>query len=336
MCRQPGAWTIHWDGPFIGHFLSNGIVHSRFASMQEARDICESIYSCAGLTGRLRGNHTYEWEVRTGNGVWMERSPSHEISWRHRPTLFNHLNYSHLDLSFQFISLPRRKDRRIALLDNFAIAGFAADEVRWSKGVDRDSYESADVMLLSHSYASVVAWHFDEGDVRSPRVKGKIGCWLGHLNIWRELSTSENRTRSSLELPSQVVNASAWTVIMEDDVLFVDSKADFIDKISVTSLLNPEADIIYLTGRELPAERPLGRLGYVGTDAYAIKRSSAARVLSLCLLDSPGTKTLALDAHLSALSIAGVIEARALVGGNAFVNRWSETPSDVEVSSRRV
>ncbi|KAJ1466614.1 hypothetical protein T484DRAFT_2457203 [Baffinella frigidus] len=288
--------------------------------MQEAQNTCETIYLCTGLTGHLRENRTYEWEVRIGNPSWIERSRSYEISWRHRPTLRNRLDPHNLNVSFDFISLPRRMDRSLVLLNNIIVAGFDIDEVRWSKGVDRDNYVSADDMLLSYAYAPVVSWDFDRDysqELRSPRVKGKVGAWLAHLNIWRGLSF-------------QTASASAWAVIIEDDVLFVDSKADFIDKISVTSLLYPETEIIYLVGREIPGERPFGRLSYVGVDAYAVKTSAAARILSLCQLDSPGTNVLALDAHLSALSIMGVIEARALVGGNAFVNRWSETTSDIE------
>ena len=74
-----------------------------------------------------------------------------------------------------------------------------------------------------------------------------------------------------------------------------------------------------------------GRTGYVGVDAYAIRHASASKFLSLCLLNNSVVRILALDAHLSDLNRLGLIEARVISGGNSFVNRWSETLSDIEV-----
>jgi len=319
LCQQPGAWTIRWDGPFVGTFLASGIVHSRFSSLQEGQRKCEAIDSCAGLTGSLREDRTYEWEIRIGNSVWLERSKSSEISWRIHPAVSSLLVPP---VSLYCIGLPRRMDRSRGLFESFLIAGFDVGEVRWSKGVDRDNYVSADDMLVGNSFPPVVSWNFEwdySRDLHLDRVKGKVGAWLAHLNVWRQMLLSAQNT-----------SVTGWAVIMEDDVLFVDSKGVFLEKMAVTSLLHPEAEMIYLMGRELPDERSFGRLSYVGVDAYALKYSAAAKILSLCLLNSPVVDVLALDAHLSALSIAGVVEARALVGGNAFVNRWSETASDIE------
>ena len=173
--------------------------------------------------------------------------------------------------------------------------------------------------MSANGYAEPHSWqHLTQG-LGKAQIMGKLGNWLAHMNIWRQMTTA-----------SAFEDHSEWSIIVEDDTLVMDDPVTLRWKINATISEFPEVDIIYMTGREMPYTVEYGRLGYVGTDAYAIRHSAAHKILSFCLLNHSLVTDFALDAHLTKINGLGLISARTLIGGNAFVNRWHDTPSEID------
>ncbi len=317
-----------WDGPYRG-FISFGNVSTTVLSLSAAQEACLEVRMCVGVTGYSTRDGNWVWDVRYGSQTWVQPSiRTHEISWRLNPPMkrLSFYGLPHISLSFIYIGLPRRRvERANVLLADLGEHGLdPSTHVQWYPGIEGRQFTKVEDILAVNMYTPVSNWTSlcaglgPVGQCKSlSRLKGKIANWLAHMNVWRNLLKKQDK--------------KDWTVVLEDDVVMVDSSSRLKEKIQHTVLLFPSVEIIYLTGRELPSNAPNGALRYVGSDAYALRSMSAAKFLELCDLANEHVTTSAIDKYLSELSIAETIIARQLVGGNAFTNRWTETASDVDV-----
>ncbi len=317
-----------WDGPYRG-FIAFGNVNTTVQSLSAAQEACLEVRMCVGVTGYATRDGKWVWDVRYGSQTWLQPIiRTHEISWRLNPPLkrLSFYGLPHVSLSFTFIGLPRRRvERSNVLLADLGEHGLdPSRDVQWYPGIEARQFTKVEDILSVNMYRPVSNWTRlcaglgPVGQCKSlHRLKGKIAAWLAHMNVWRNLLIKQDN--------------KDWTVVLEDDVIMVDSSSRLKEKIQHTVLLFPSVEIIYLTGRELPSNAPNGALRYVGVDAYALRSMFAAKFLELCDLANEHVTTSALDKYLSELSVADTIVARQLVGGNAFTNRWTETASDIDI-----
>ena len=232
------------------------------------------------------------------------------------------------------ISLPRRGDRWSRMQRSLQARGVPAALVRRFEGVDRLAFASPDAMLRRLGYAAV-NWtkfedafeSFDHHTARWERFKGKVGAWLAHLEVLRNLTADGTLTD----------DPAGWAVVLEDDVVLLDGWAALLRKLAATARASPGVDLVYLTGREQPYVWDGSRPGYVGVDAYAVRHAAIPGLLRYADLACRGARVLALDAHLSELAAPGagggegVLHARMLWGGQSVANLFDKTKSDIEV-----
>jgi hypothetical protein len=232
------------------------------------------------------------------------------------------------------ISLPRRGDRWVRMWRGLQARGVPAALVRRFEGVDRRAFASPDAMLQMLGYAAVNWTKFEEtyaeispGTARMERFKGKVGAWLAHLEVLRNLTAGG----------ALADDPAGWAVLLEDDVVLLDGWAALVRKLAATARASPGVDLVYLTGRDQPFVWDGSRPGYVGVDAYAVRHSAIPGLLRRADLAGRHTRVLALDAHLSQLAGPGggggkgVLHVRKLWGGQSVANLFGKTASDIEV-----
>jgi len=332
--------SLKWMGPYSPAFYSNGKRHSSFYSLKEAKVACEAALTCEGVTGAWSPakipEEEWVWELRA-------RKPSREVMWispssSEEVTYVYNRNLSLLNvccpkkftsmLPVFYINLGYRADRRRNLLSNLASKGVdVVRSVSRQNGINRSLYETATDILVAWKQpltsSSVWKGQLINGkppNTRSERFKGKVASWVAHRVVWERIMRARNFPRG------------AWFLILEDDVRMMDSVEAFLDKMSATLCLYPHADMIYLTGREVPPLLPGNMVAYMGVDAYAVSSRAIPKLLNSTVLGKLlVVNTTALDAYLSALVLADIIDARMVVGGNPFVNSWKQFKSDIEV-----
>lgn len=324
---------VMWDGPLVGFSLAGGKPGSEYKDLHNAQSACLHAEGCMGITGRRIADNSTEtmWQLRLGVGLWLESSPSAEVSFRWRTPLSpgeacDGSNSRPKVSGIFYINLARRQDRREALLNSLAQQGVPRQEIAWIPGVDREQFEDGNSILAAHHFSTVKNWTFEEegigaiqydrSAVSGERIKGKVGAWVAHLEALRAVEMS----------------GSEWSLIIEDDVRLAVPWSVAQEQLRKTICRHADVDMVYLTGREYPnRDQPWQVQMYTGVDAYAVRRASVEKIIAQSQIAYPHVRALALDAHWSRLVTAGEMRARMLEGGQIFANRWGETLSDIEV-----
>jgi hypothetical protein len=236
------------------------------------------------------------------------------------------------------ISQPRRGDRWDRMQRNLRAKGVPAPLVRRYEGVDWRAFASPDAMLAARGFAPVNWTKFDSapelgrGAVRAARVKARVGAWLSHLEVLRNLTSDFLLT----------ADPAAWAVVLEDGAALLDDWAAILRKLGGTYLAHPGVDLVYLGGGAQPFVWDSSRPGYVGVEAYAVRHAAIPVLLRFADLAPSRTRLLALDAHLSWLASRGtgggaepVVHTRLLWGGQAAASRVERAPSGDELDGPR-
>eukprot|EP00960_Hanusia_phi_P025739 745853-Hanusia_phi.AAC.3 len=332
--------SLSWVGPYSPAFYSNGQPLRKTYSLHEGRIACEKEILCEGLTGKWSSakiaEREWAWELRSQNSkgavMWISPSRYEEVTYVYNRKLS--LNYDCCPAKFSrmlpifYINLGYRSDRRSSFLFNLASKGVdVVRDVTRHNGINRSLYQTATDLLVAwkQPLTSNRVWLGHGGqaampDIRSERFKGKVASWIAHRAVWQRILNLKN-----------VLNET-WFVVLEDDVRLLDTVEVFLQKLSVTLCLYPSADMVYLTGREVPPHLPGNVVAYMGVDAYAVSSRAIPKLLDSTVFGRLRVmNSTALDQYLTALVLANIFDARMIVGGNPVVNSWKRFKSDIEI-----
>ncbi len=119
--------------------------------------------------------------------------------------------------------------------------GVPAALVRRFEGVDRRAFASPDAMLERLGYGAVNWTKFEEayaearqGTAPMERFKGKVGAWLAHLEVLRNLT----------EGGAPAADPAGWAVVLEDDVVLLDGWAALLRKLAATARASRGVDLV--------------------------------------------------------------------------------------------
>eukprot|EP00960_Hanusia_phi_P062633 765218-Hanusia_phi.AAC.2 len=333
---------LSWIGPYYPLYMTGGVSLQKMVStLKAAQTKCEQLSGCEGITGywtpASMPELEWQWDLRgrdaERNEVWVQPSKVHEVSY-----VYNR-NLSKMEKccpkSFRsmppifYINLQYRSDRRENLLSHLAARGvdIVRDVVR-QNGVDRSRFSNATEIVMKLEGLPVSEMQFwshykVQGklpDIQSNLYKGRIASWEAHRLVWKRIQNNRNHHQ--------------WYIIVEDDVKMIDDVKTLLEKLSLTTCLHPSVDIIYLTGRQVPKFLPGNIVQYLGVDAYVVSSRVIKALLDHTVLGDFNINSLAIDTYLSNLIKRGVIDARMIEGGNAFVNSWKEFRSDIQVTDK--
>jgi hypothetical protein len=230
------------------------------------------------------------------------------------------------------ISPPPRGDRWDRMQRSLRARGVPEALVRRYEGVDWRAFASPDDILATLGYGPV-NWTKFHREVSEPsraaarleRDKRRVGAWLGHLEVLRNLTDDFTLT----------ADPAAWALVLEDDVALLDDWQALRRKLAATYRANPSVDLVYLAGIEQPFVWDGARPGYVGADAYAVRHAAIPALLRYADLAPSSTRNRALDAHLTWLATPGTggraeaaVHARLLWGGQSVKSR---AEPDIEI-----
>ncbi|EKX51073.1 hypothetical protein GUITHDRAFT_134601 [Guillardia theta CCMP2712] len=316
-----------WVGPYFPFYLTGGvrIATQTMTSLKAAKKRCQELQDCGGITGYWKAASMpeleWQWELRGRNSqrneMWVQ--PSKRCCSRSFQGM----------LPLFYINLAYRSDRRENLLSYLAGKGVDVEEhVIRQNGVNRSLFSNATEIITKLEGLSVSEedfWsHFKvQGkfpDIESNLYKGRIASWIVHRMVWKRILS--------------IRHEHEWYIIVEDDVKMIDDVDALMEKLSLTTCLHPSVEIIYLTGRQVPNFFPGNVVSYLGVDAYVVSAKVIKKLLDNTVLGDPKINSLGIDTYLSTLVRRGVIDARMIEGGNAFVNSWREFASDIIVKDK--
>lgn len=77
---------VKWDGPLADFFLAGGEPGATYKDLNVAKSLCLYAADCEGITGIAEGRqeNSMVWQLRLGKGLWLQSSPSHEVSYKWR------------------------------------------------------------------------------------------------------------------------------------------------------------------------------------------------------------------------------------------------------------
>jgi hypothetical protein len=253
---QQAALTM-WDGPYEGLYLAGGNAGGEHGLLVTSQEACLITDGCEGVTRIASPDGSVVWQLRIGQGLWLEESPSGEVSytWRQarkclRPSKRDGPKQPQLKISaLYYISQKPKLHSRDLLIDALLASGMPSGFFRrWVPGWSGD----------------LVRW-------RQDIIHGEL---YPHLNIAQLISLQASALGSSND----------WSLVLEDHVRPIISWDDLLARLWSTVCMDKDVGIVYLGANRrfrMGTNSSFERDGFIGTDAYAVKNDLAHQLFRL-------------------------------------------------------
>jgi hypothetical protein len=250
------ATLTMWDGPYEGLYLAGGNASGEHDLLMTSQEACLITDGCEGVTRISSPDGNFLWQLRIGRGLWLEESPSGEVSYTWlqarkcwRPSKRDGPNQPPLKISaLYYISQMPNLDSRDLLIDDLLTRGMPSGVFRrWVPGLRGD----------------LVRW-------RQDIIHGEL---YTHLNIAQIISQQASARGSSND----------WSLVLEDHVRPIMSWGDVLARLWSTVCMDKDVGIVYLGAnrRFRMGNSSLERDWFIGTDAYVVKNDLAYQLFRL-------------------------------------------------------
>eukprot|EP00802_Teleaulax_amphioxeia_P001865 Tamp_01867.p1 GENE.Tamp_01867~~Tamp_01867.p1 ORF type:complete len:1322 (+),score=37.69 Tamp_01867:148-4113(+) len=251
------ALTV-WDGPYEGLYLAGGNAGSEHDLLTTSQEACLKTDGCEGVTRTARPDGSGVWQLRTGRSLWLEKSPSGEVSytWRHARKCSRRREQDGLNKpppkisALYYISQAPMVNRRDSLLDVLHQRGmpsglFQRWVPRWSSGWVRWGQDIINVELYTH------------------------------LNVAQQILRQFNS--------GSLVSSNDWSLVLEDHVRPIVDWNDLLTRLRSTVCADQDVGLVYLgaSRRFRLGNSSLVWSDFLGSDAYAVKNDLAHQLFRL-------------------------------------------------------